>query len=157
MPTAEEEMREYKRLWYIANKEKIKESGILYRENNKEEIGARGRLYRENNKEKLKERKRLWRENNKEKDKEIHRLYNQTPVGIRSTHYGHWKFRGVIFDGDEDYWYDRYIESKKCEVCAKPYKSDSDRHLDHDHTITDAPNVRPVSYTHLTLPTIYSV
>jgi len=100
------------------------------------------RLYYIANKEKNNERNRLQRQDDEVKERL--RLYNLTPSRQRINRKSRWKARGVIFDDDDDYWYDRYIQSKKCEVCANEYKSSFDRCLDHDHTITDAPNVRQI-------------
>jgi len=100
------------------------------------------RLYREKNKEREREYNRLYNEKNKEKKKE----QRKTPHGIRIRNYSDWNLRGVIFESDEDrdMIYVRYIESKKCEVCNKEYNGSSDRCLDHDHSITDAPNFRQI-------------
>jgi len=107
----------------------------IYRDSHKEEESIRRKQYYDSHKE---ERK-IYRENNKEKIK----LQKQTPSGKRTTRKKDWKAQGIILD-DFAYWHDRYIQSKKCEVCNNPYKSSVDRCIDHDHDITDRPNVRQI-------------
>jgi len=78
--------------------------------------------------------------------KHVRQAKNQSPESVIGRRHRDWTTRGVIFKSNEDreYWYDRYVKSEKCEVCNKEYKDSSDRCLDHDHSITDSPNVRQI-------------
>tara|TARA_R110000824_G_C14687914_1_gene621082 strand:- start:6 stop:458 length:453 start_codon:yes stop_codon:yes gene_type:complete len=50
-----------------------------------------------------------------------------------------WKRGGLIWTSEEEFEeiYQRYIDSIRCELCNKPYKSTKDRHMDHAHYIDD--------------------
>jgi len=135
-------MKQYK----DENKEKLKISAKKYNEDHKEERKAYSKIYRDSHKEEHKIANKIHYEANKDELLARQKIYRDSPAGIKCIHRGSWKQQGVIFEDDDDfdYWRDRYIQSKKCEVCAKPYKDDFDRCIDHDHDITDAPNVRQI-------------
>jgi superfamily II helicase len=46
-----------------------------------------------------------------------------------------WKKLNILFLDDQDflYWFNRYNNSKKCELCQIPFKSTRQRHMDHNH------------------------
>ena len=50
-----------------------------------------------------------------------------------------WRRQGLILTSKEEFEeiYQRYITSTNCELCNKPYKSNKDRHMDHEHCIDD--------------------
>ena len=50
-----------------------------------------------------------------------------------------WKKIGLIWTSEEEFEeiYQRVISSTKCELCKKPYKSNNDRQMDHEHCIDD--------------------
>tara|TARA_R100000935_G_scaffold26672_1_gene46659 strand:- start:18594 stop:19106 length:513 start_codon:yes stop_codon:yes gene_type:complete len=143
------------------NKEKIKD----YREKNKETIKQSNKEYREKNKEKLKQGNKEFREKNKaynkeyseknkekikeykkdyyEKNKDRLREYEHTDKGIKCRRLSDWRRRGIIFH-DYNWIYDVYIARTQCDYCKKDFKNDSDRCLDHDHSITDDNNVRAI-------------
>jgi hypothetical protein len=46
-----------------------------------------------------------------------------------------WKQKKILFNDNEDfdYWFNRYFNSTKCEICSKEYPNTIDRCLDHNH------------------------
>lgn len=84
--------------------------------------------YRERNKEKLKEYHKEYQEKNREKFKS----YRQTEIFKKSHTIGNWKYFGLIHD-DYDALYDKYINTKSCEVCNKVFENNFERCMDHDH------------------------
>ncbi len=80
---------------------------------------------------------------NREKELERARNYSKTPQGIKSSFISSWKQKGIICV-DYDLMYEKYINTGNCEYCDKEFKNSLDRHLDHDHSITDKPNVRGI-------------
>jgi len=61
----------------------------------------------------------------------------------KSRRISQWKKRGIICF-DWDFLYDIYIECDTCDFCHNPFKNSTDRHLDHDHSITDDMNIRGI-------------
>ena len=47
-----------------------------------------------------------------------------------------WKTKNIVFKDNDDflYWFNRYYDSKSCELCELPFKSTKERHIDHNHT-----------------------
>lgn len=79
-----EETKEYKRQYYLANKEKIKEKAKLWKEENKGKVKTYSENYRENNPNKIKEWRKEniehvkeWRKNYKENNKEKRNEYEK--------------------------------------------------------------------------------
>ena len=74
-------MKAYKKVYYEANKDEIKEKHKEYYENNKEKVKEKSKEYRENtketNKEKNKEYMKEYYENNKDKIKEQKKEYSK--------------------------------------------------------------------------------
>ena len=91
--------------------------------------------------EKILENHRLYRLNNKEAISEQNRLYYKTPNGLKKRKINDWKCRGII-DEDFSLLYDYLLLQTNCMICLKLFKNSQDRHLDHDHNITDDSNVR---------------
>ena len=87
------------------------------------------------------EKDRLYYIKNKEAISEKDRLYNKTPNGLKQRKINGWKRLGII-DGDFSSLYDYFILQTNCNICLKLFKNSPDRHLDHDHDITDDSNVR---------------
>tara|TARA_R110000796_G_scaffold44753_2_gene108969 strand:- start:217 stop:645 length:429 start_codon:yes stop_codon:yes gene_type:complete len=52
-----------------------------------------------------------------------------------------WKKIGIIFNNNFEEWYARSINSNECEKCNEPYKSLTDRQLDHDHATGEPRNI----------------
>lgn len=86
-----EQQKEYDRLYYQANQEKIRERKREYRKQNTDKVLAQGRAcyqknrekvldrareYRDKNKEKIAEQNKVWREKNKDYLKEEHRKWH---------------------------------------------------------------------------------
>ena len=70
-----EQLKAYKKTYYLNNKNNIKEKAKSYYLNNKEKINKTNKLYRTNNKEKLKEKKKVYCLKNKERIKEYNNYY----------------------------------------------------------------------------------
>ena len=131
------EIKEYKRKHYLKNKEKIREKQKEYRLKNTEKEKLRHKEYRLNNQEKI-----------KEYQKEYNKKYNQTESRIKSCRISCWKKRKVISD-DWDALYDHYLKTTLCDNCNieltyDKYNTPTTKCLDHDHSITDAPNFRNI-------------
>ena len=99
-------------------KERWRIATAKYRLKNKDKIKA----YRD----KHKEQKRLWDLNNHDK-----------------VRIAQWRDIGIITN-DWDNVYDVYINTTNCDYCNKKFKDNLDRHLDHDHSITDDNNIRGI-------------
>ena len=132
MPRTAEEKKESLRLSqqkYNASEKgiaKTKEYNAKYCEEHKEERKANdAKRYEEKREEILKRVKE----------------YHKTPIGKKNRRINEWKYRGII-DADLGAVYDYYIKQTHCMVCNKKYKTNKDRHLDHDHEITDDDNIR---------------
>lgn len=61
------ERREYKKLWYLKNRERILEERKEYYQENCEDIKVRVKEYGRSNREKCTERDRAWKKNNRER------------------------------------------------------------------------------------------
>ena len=121
MPKTKEEIKEYKRLYQIKNKDKIKQ-------------------WRIDNKEKIKQ----YRIDNKDKKS----LYQKTEQGKKVHRIGQWKYRGILCF-DYNLLYDLFVSTTKCEFCniqltTGRYNTSTTRCLDHDHSINDKFNIRGV-------------
>ena len=92
-------------------------------------------------KEKYKEYSKQHRLNNKEHYIEYRKQHRKTPSGKKTHIISSWKSKGII-DEDLPAVYDYYIKQTNCMICLKQFKTTKDRHLDHNHKITDAPNIR---------------
>lgn len=139
-----EKMKEYKREYYQKNKEKWRDINRSdYYAKNKEKIKQKTKEYYEKNKEKVNEKSKEWRENNKERCKELGKNWRKTKLGIKSGRICKWRNRGIICE-DFDVMYEKYANCLECEYCKTQFKDDNDRCLDHDHSITDRPNVRGI-------------
>ncbi len=139
MVWTKEQKREYNKIYRQKNKEKEAAYMKIYRENNKEYH----KIYRENNKQKIKEYYKKYNEENRQKILDKTKKYYKTPNGKKLNRKSTWKRRGIVFDNFE-YWYDAYVRETDCWFCEKEFKNSKDRHLDHDHRITDRQNVRAI-------------
>ena len=85
-----------------------------------------------------------------ERNKTKRNKYINLPFILSPRHYSitkwQWKKNGIIFENEQDFimWYELYIYSDSCWKCNNAFKSSQDRCMDHDHSITDAPNVRTI-------------
>ena len=138
-----ERLNEQSKKWKRENKEKVRESSKKYKDKNREKIRESKKKYHDENREKIRERHKKWRELNKDKIREKNKKYNSTELGIKSYRISNWKGYGIICE-DWDSLYEIYIHTHNCEYCNKSFKSSQDRQLDHDHDITDKPNVRAI-------------
>jgi len=132
----------------ILNKIVKKEYNRHYRQKNKEKVKEINKQYRQKNKEKAKEYREGWCEKNKEKMKEYAKKHNNTLNSIKLRRIGHWKNRGIITD-NYDALYNHYLNTEFCDACRvrltyDRYNSLTTKVVDHDHTITDAPNFRNI-------------
>jgi len=164
MPIKDLELRKIKaREYYLKNKERILLKTSEYRKNNQYKIIAyqeKGKKERLKNRKpnKTKEEKALvrnkwviknksnlqnYREVNKEKIRKQQYDYNRTPKGKKRMTISNWKNWGII-SNDFDIVYDKYINCNNCEFCKVEFKNSRDRHLDHNHYITDDENIRGI-------------
>jgi len=151
MPYTTEQRREYNKKYREENKEKIKEQRKKFREKNKEKLKKQKNKYYKENKEKLKKKHKKYREENREKIKE----YQHTPQNKKSKTISHWKRQGIICD--YEHYYNIYLQQTKCYYCRKEFKNTRDRHLDHDHSITDYYNVRGILCRSCNLKDVYKI
>ena len=127
-----ERRKEYLKIYYQENKERIKEKQKEYSDTNKEYKNEYNKKYRKENKDKIKEKNKKYSDANKERIKE----YRQTEQGKKSTRITNWKQSGVICD-DFNNLYEYYINCCNCEECGIRLVEGSyganKRCLDHDH------------------------
>ena len=80
--------------------------------------------------------------------KEYMKAYNQTYKGIRSHRITDWKRSGIIIYDYKHYYDTIYILATHCDKCHIEFATESftstSKNLDHDHKITDRPNVRNI-------------
>jgi hypothetical protein len=134
-----ENMEEYYKQYRIDNKEKMKQYRIDNKEkskqyyiDNEKKIKEQRKQYKINNKEKIIETNKQYYIKNKEKIKE----YKKTEKGIKCSHIGDWKIKGLI--GNYDEIYDRYFNCNNCEECNCEFSIKGDgvgrwKCMDHDH------------------------
>ena len=139
-----EKKRIYDKEYYQKNKEKRKQYDKEYREKNKEKKRITDKEYYEKNKEKLKQNSKEWIKNNKEKREQ----YLESEACKKSYRISKWKRYGIITD-DYDKLYEKYLNTKNCELCNCELTVDkrttkTTRCMDHDHSITDSDNVRNI-------------
>lgn len=79
------------------------------------------------------------------------KVYENLPFPIHKKHKyfkkHKWNLIGVIFDEighTFDWWFESYIYATNCSCCNKRFKNTRDRQLEHNHSITDAFNVRGI-------------
>ena len=58
--------------------------------------------------------------------------YRKTKSGKKMQTCSSWKSLGLITDNIDEV-YERYINSKNCECCRNEYKTNQDKHMDHNH------------------------
>ena len=79
----------------------------------------------------------------KQKKREYDRIWNKSEKGKKSQRISQWRTKGILcFDWNLLYSY--YVKQTTCEFCDKPFTTQKDRHLDHNHEIKDRFNVRGV-------------
>ena len=79
------------------------------------------------------------------------KVYENLPFPIHRHHKSDkrrgWKFSGIIFDDvghTFEWWYIQYIYATHCSCCNKKFENTRNRHLEHNHDITDKFNVRGI-------------
>lgn len=110
--------KEYKKLWYQKNKQRILDERKKYYDDNKDKILTQQKNYKEKNKDKIID-------------------YQKTEVRKKSNRVAKWKITGVKID-DFDALYERFINTKFCELCSVELTEDkrtkkTTRCLDHCH------------------------
>ena len=77
--------------------------------------------------------------------REYNKWYRQTPKGKKTNKISKWKSSGLIWStqAEIDEIYNRYLESKYCEifVCSKEYTTDNKKCMDHCHDTNKFRNV----------------
>tara|TARA_R110002126_G_C10105857_1_gene466727 strand:- start:46 stop:438 length:393 start_codon:yes stop_codon:yes gene_type:complete len=95
------------------------------------------RINYQKNKEKIKEKKRLWRLQNQDKVIEMNKKYYQTPAGKKAQRIGNWRKSGVICDDwdalYEKYINTEQCELCNVELTEDKNNTSTTRCLDHDH------------------------
>mgnify|MGYP003143077991 CR=1 FL=1 len=87
---------------------------------------------------------------NKEERKIYMKAWRQTPIGKKASRKNGWRRAGIIVDNnDYDTFYDHVLSITNCQLCNKELtygkkSTHSTRCVDHDHGITDRPNVRAI-------------
>jgi len=128
-----------RKAWDAANRERI---NATQREWRKTPAGkASKEKYNKSEKGKLVQKKQNQTPNTKLSKKN----YAKSAAGRKSKSISCWKRSGLISD-DWEATYERYITSICCEFCSNAFTTHrgSNRHLDHDHSITDSCNIRGV-------------
>ena len=73
------------------------------------------------------------------------KIYDQTEKGKKSKTICQWKFKGLIWETEEEIEgiYNRYLGSTHCEnpKCGKEYKNSKDKHMDHCHNTNKFRNI----------------
>jgi hypothetical protein len=102
-----------------------------------EERREYNRMNYQKNKEKIKERKRNWKKNNQDKVKEMNKKYYQTSEGKKAQRIGNWKRIGVFHDDYNKLYkeYIETERCDICGVylTEDKRKTKTTRCLDHDH------------------------
>ena len=141
-----EERREYKRQWYLANKDKFAERNKEYRQSNKDKIAEYMKKYYQANKEKILEQQKEYYQSNKEKiaeymkeyqkeyyqtnrekkleqQKEYDKKYLNTPIGRASNLLSRYNQSDKKYNrGQGDLtarWIVENIFTKPCKHCGK--------------------------------------
>ena len=163
MPKTKEEIAARKKEYYEKNKERIAAYQKAYNEKNKKKVATRKKDYHEKHKERIAAQKKAYQEKHKERDAKYIKewsqknkesinksqiKYRQSPKGKKVSRINKWKLRGIISD-DYTSLYEKFINTKNCEECNVKLTegrqtTPTTRCLDHDHSITDNPNVRNV-------------
>lgn len=98
-----EEIKEYNKKYYLANKKKAKEKMKEYYKANKKEIREQQKEYYQSHEEEIKESSRNYRKENPEKRRETNRKYSQDHKEERNKYVGnkketdpHFKLRGNV-------------------------------------------------------------
>ena len=85
---------------------------------------------------------------NKDKIKANSKTNRQTYNGKRSLRITTWKSGGIIIDDFKHYYDTVYFPATHCEICNVEFcieaRKSTSKNLDHDHKITDRPNVRNI-------------
>jgi hypothetical protein len=100
-----------------------------------------------------KRRSDKWKANNREKYLEAQIKYNlehkEEKAHYHKTNENHYKLRTIsnwkrigVIDGDYDLLFEVYNKETNCWICLEPFNKRNNKHLDHDHNITDENNVR---------------
>lgn len=70
---------------------------------------------------------------------------NKLPFELNKAHKritkNSWKHKGMKFNEDFEYIYNKYITAINCELCNKEFKNTRDRQLDHCHKTGDIRNI----------------
>lgn len=115
-------------------------------EEQREKKTAQNRKYYLNNKEKKLAYQKDRRQNNPEARKqylEYLKNYFKTPNGKKKVTIGSWKKSGIIaYDWEQVY--ELYTTCDTCYYCNEPFDKPINKHLDHDHSITDRQNIRGI-------------
>jgi hypothetical protein len=82
--------------------------------------------------EERKEYNKNYYKNNKQKQKENIKNYRKTEKGKEVSMISNWKQKGVIHDNFEEL-YNKYLNTKECNVCKYVFDKTNRKCLDHDH------------------------
>lgn len=90
---------------------------------------------------------RNWRKKNKDRVKtyrteeyyENQKKYRASEHGRKVRTFNSWKYQGII--GDFEEIYERRENTTKCDICNNDFKSEKDKHTDHNHTTREFRNI----------------
>ena len=138
-----EEKKAYTKAYTKAHKREKKAWSKVHYQSHKEERKAYSKAYNQTHREERKAYSKVHYQSHKEERKAYSKAYSKTPAGIKTGRIYMWKVHGIIFT-DVEAFYDRYLAATHCEHCSANFKDSQDRHADHDHSITDGPNIRGI-------------
>ena len=147
MPLTEEQKKINNRIavkkWNEANKEKRAIYDKEYRDTHQEQIKKRKKEY--NRKEYLKDPEKFRLRNDKWKTENPDKVkaYLESDLYKKQAKISRWKRYGIICN-DFEVIHRIYMDTTNCDFCQEPFTDSLDRHLDHDHSITDSFNIRGI-------------
>ena len=120
-------------------KERNRIASKKYRESSKGK--AKRKAYNQENKAKMTEYSKNHYNQNKDRKQSLAKIWRNNNHNKETII--RWKQYGIITDDWENI-YDIYMDTNNCNYCNKKFKNTLDRHLDHNHNITDSNNIRGI-------------
>ena len=138
-----DELKEKHKDYYLKNKDELKEKYKDYYLKNKEKIVEYKKEHYLKNKEKIDEYKKEWYLKNRDRIIQKSKKHSKTPQGIKNSRITKWKRKpksgglGLI-EPDIDELYKHYLNTTHCDICDVEltydrYCCNTTKCLDHDH------------------------